>query len=439
MDFGDVLHQVKPQTTAPGGHVVGPTHLVKFPEYFFPLRLVDADAVVLEMNIQLFTLHFKRNLYLGRTGMVVLDRIGQKNTISIHVPYFEDSPTQTMYQWYENGLNAFASTCPEGHTVFKQLEPALRQSLKDPDSDQVATLISAARELAEKTRENLEKGRDHLLELSSCRQPQADHLADYIAGSEYSAELTAYLDQLANCYGLDLEDHSAETFILRPTAHMSVDHFPGLSGDAMTLTTHRTTALVHEDRHFVSWEHPMIRGAMDLTLSGIHGRTGMLAAKVPDGPSGLFLESLFVLEAVGPRGLQAGKFLPPTCIRVLMNSRGENIAEQISFEDLQQNMINIEKKTLKSLLEKSRQAIPGLLEKSEQSAQQSADPIREYATKTMLDHYTTEIQRLTQLQAVNPLVRDDEIEDLQAEGLALHRMLDSSQLRLDAIRLVVLA
>jgi len=388
-------------------------------------------------HLVLFDLPFNPDLLEQRIGR--LDRIGQKNTIDIHIPYFKDSPTETMFHWYQRGLNAFASTCPEGHTVFQQLEPALRQALKDPDANRSGPLLQAAQQLAGKTRGELEKGRDHLLEQSSCRQPQADQLTDFIRDSEQTGLLDHYLDLLTDCYGLELEDHSANSYILRPTAQMSVDNFPALSAEGMTFTTHRLTALTHEDRHYLSWEHPLVLGAMDMTLSGTHGRTGLIAAKTGDGHSGLLLECLFVLEAVGPKGLQAGKFLPPTCLRILINTRGENLADSISFDQLEDNAIKLEKKTLKSLLQKARPAVPELLENAEIMAKQLAQPITDLAIENMLDFYTNEIQRLTQLQTINPLVRDDEIEDIQAQGLALHRMLDSAQLRLDAIRLVILA
>ena len=388
-------------------------------------------------HLVLFDLPMNPDLLEQRIGR--LDRIGQLNTINIHVPYFEDSATSIMFQWYQDGLNAFESTCPEGHNVFKKLEPALRQALKDPEPSQTEILISSARELASKTHEQLEKGRDHLLELSSCRQPQADQLVEHIIENEYIDELTRYIDQLSNCYGLDLEDHSANSYILRPSAQMSVDHFPALPAEGMTATTHRTTALTHENWRFLSWEHPLVRGAMDLTLSGTHGRTGMLAAKPENGLNGLFLECVYILEAVGPKGLQAGKFMPPTCLRLFLNSKGEDQSTQVSFELLEQTAIHLEKKTLHNLLKKSRPVIPGLLEKAESLSQNLAQPIRQLAIDNMLDFYTNEIQRLTQLQSINPLVRDDEIEDIQAEGLALHRMLESSQLRLDAVRVVILA
>ena len=365
-------------------------------------------------HLVLFDLPFNPDLLEQRIGR--LDRIGQKNTIDIHVPYFENSPTETMFHWYETGLNAFRSTCPEGHSVFQQLEPAVRQALKDPDENQVKTLLDTTKQLAETTRIQLEQGRDHLLELSSCRQPQADQLAEHISDNEYSRELINYLDQLSDCFGLDMEDHSAHTFLLKPTAQMSVDHFPALPDEGMTLTAHRPTALTFEDRHFMSWEHPMIRGAMDMVVSGTHGRTGLIAAKPNNGMSGLLLECLYVLETVGPASLQAGKFLPPTMLRLLLNTRGEDVAQNLSFDLLQETMIGLEKKTLMNLLEKARPAIPALLDKAQDQAKELAQPIKKTATEQMLDYYTNEIQRLTQLQSINPLVRDDEIEDLQAEG-----------------------
>ena len=183
----------------------------------------------------------------------------------------------------------------------------------------------------------------------------------------------------------------------------------------------------------------MIRGAMDMVSSGTHGRTGLIAAKPGNGKSGLLLECLYVLETVGPAALQAGKFLPPTLIRLLLSSRGEDLSGTMAFAELQDNQIPLESKTRKNLLSKALPAVPALLEKAETLAKAQARPLQQKATEQMLDYYTNEIQRLTQLQTVNPLVRDDEIEDLQAEGLALHRMLDSAQLRLDAIRVVVLA
>ena len=135
------------------------------------------------------------------------------------MPNFSDSATETMFHWYEQGLNAFVRTCPEGHSVFQQLEPALAQALADPDPEQIQSLLNSAQQLAQQTREQLERGRDHLLELSSCRQPQADQLVEQIRAEERPAELSRYLDKLADCYGLELEEHSARRCRSMPFPH----------------------------------------------------------------------------------------------------------------------------------------------------------------------------------------------------------------------------
>ncbi len=55
----------------------------------------------------------------------------------------------------------------------------------------------------------------------------------------------------------------------------------------------------------------------------------------------------------------------------------------------------------------------------------------------MMESYTSEIQRMVALKQYNPNVHDEEIEALQAQGLALHQHLQDSRLKLDAVRLVV--
>jgi ATP-dependent helicase HepA len=55
----------------------------------------------------------------------------------------------------------------------------------------------------------------------------------------------------------------------------------------------------------------------------------------------------------------------------------------------------------------------------------------------MMERYTEEIQRMVALRRHNPNVREEEIEALQAQGLALHRHLQAAALRLDALRLIV--
>ena len=57
-------------------------------------------------QLVLFDLPLIPDLLEQRIGR--LDRIGQQRDIQIHVPYFSDSAQQVLFDWYHQGLNAFA-------------------------------------------------------------------------------------------------------------------------------------------------------------------------------------------------------------------------------------------------------------------------------------------------------------------------------------------
>ena len=71
-------------------------------------------------HLVLFDLPLNPDLLEQRIGR--LDRIGQNQTIQIHVPYFENTAQQVMIRWYHEALSAFEHTCPAGYSVFVQVK-----------------------------------------------------------------------------------------------------------------------------------------------------------------------------------------------------------------------------------------------------------------------------------------------------------------------------
>ena len=102
----------------------------------------------------------------------------------------------------------------------------------------------------------MHNGRDQLLELNSCRKEVADELIDQLNTYEHEGVLWPYMEEVFECYGVDTEFHSADCYIIRPSDHMRVSHFPGLSEDGMTVTVNRQIALAREELQFLTWEHP---------------------------------------------------------------------------------------------------------------------------------------------------------------------------------------
>src|SRR3546814_4154370 len=84
---------------------------------------------------------------------------------------------------------------------------------------------------------------------------------------------------------------------------------------------------------FLTWEHPMVQGGMDLVLAGSMGNTAVALIKNKAlKPGTVLLELLFVSEVVAPRALQLSRFLPPLALRCLLDSNGNDLASKVAFD-----------------------------------------------------------------------------------------------------------
>lgn len=78
-----------------------------------------------------------------------------------------------------------------------------------------------------------------------------------------------------------------------------------------------------------------------------------------------------------------------------------------------------------------------MISQNEKLAQSEAPAILDEAHRQTKQTLETEINRLKALREVNPNVREDEIRYFENEWHTLDKLLDSTSLRLDAIRVIV--
>ena len=78
-----------------------------------------------------------------------------------------------------------------------------------------------------------------------------------------------------------------------------------------------------------------------------------------------------------------------------------------------------------------------MIGKAEQVAHPRMEQIVADARHTMQHTLTAELTRMEQLKAINPSVRDSELEHLRELRQELNHLMDKTQLKLDAIRFVV--
>ena len=121
-----------------------------------------------------------------------------------------------------------------------------------------------------KIRQLLEQGRDRLLELNSFRPALAQKLIDLIQEQDRQPDLENYLLDVFDHFGVHIEELAPHTWQLNPQGIIT-DSFPSMPAEGMVATCDRRRALSREDVGFLTWDHPMVTGAMDLLLGAETG------------------------------------------------------------------------------------------------------------------------------------------------------------------------
>ncbi len=385
-------------------------------------------------HLVLFDLPLDPDLLEQRIGR--LDRIGQTETINIHVLYLEGTAQEIMFNWYHNALNAFENTCPTGFSVFNQVASDILSILHQPDQDYSATIENSKR-LNDEYTSALQQGRDRLLEFNSCRPEVAVQLCEQTAQQDEESNLQHFMELFFDCVGVDYEAHSENCFTVNASTHLLVP-LAQLPEEGMTITYERQTALSFEDVDFLTWEHPLVSAALDIVSSGELGNTSLVALALPGVSRGtVVLESVYILESASTRESNTSRFLPPTVIRVMIDQTGKRLnhlpvpnSRDDRAERLKPEMIRRMAKLKEGLLRK-------MVKASENYAEKLTPGILQAAQQKSCSLLQGEIDRLQALKSVNPNVRQEEIDFYQRQLSLVNDKIETSSLRLDGMRVII--
>lgn len=386
-------------------------------------------------HLVLFDLPRNPDLLEQRIGR--LDRIGQKQDIRIHIPYLKDHAQEVLLRWYHDGMDAFSQPNAAGSLIRQDTAAMLEQAiLKPADSALLQQLIDTTRAASLRARELLDAGRDRLLELSSFDPDKAATLVTQLAEADNHSPMH-FMEQVFERYGVEQEDHSEQAWILMPGPQM-VSSFPGLPDDGITITDRRSLALARDDMQFLSWEHPMVEGALDLVLGDDHGKACVTLLKNKRIPAGtLLLEALYQIDIQAPRSLQAERFLPASMVRLLLDARGKDLSASIAHEALSKQCHKLDKALARKIVASQRDMLEKLLRDGETMVQSQATALLDQASRTMQAEQAEELRRLQDLRRRNPAIRDEEIAFLQQRGDILATALQQAHCQLAAVRIIV--
>lgn len=365
-----------------------------------------------------------------------LDRIGQTRDVQIYVPCLINSEQQDLARWYHEGLNAFEQTCPIGMALFEQYESLLK--VRSESKENFEQLILQTQKQAKALRLTLEKGRDRLLELNSNGGEKAQRLAAEIAQTDNSPQLVNFALNLFDIIGVEQDDLGESSIVITTTGTMLVPDFPGLKEEGVTVTFDRQLALAREELEFLTWDHPMIRQGIDLIASGDIGKAAMALLVNKQLPAGtLLVELIYMIESQSPKGLQLNRFLPPTPVRLLLDSKGNDLAGQVNFDTLQNKLKPLGKDIANRMIKIARPNIEQLIKIGDHKITEIAQAQIREASKLADQTLTSELNRLIALKAVNKNIRQAEIDVLEKQRVLSLEELSKASWRLDSLRVIV--
>ncbi len=392
-------------------------------------------------HLVLFDLPLNPELLEQRIGR--LDRIGQTETIKVHLPYLEHSCTELLMRWHHEGIDGVEHSLKGGYAYLDKFGAAIRKLgpvyhqgdpaiLKEADE-----LIKASRNFRKELEATLGQGQDRLIGLNSFREDVASELVDHIRVQDGDRTLDQFMNRIFDHFGVTVEDIEDRSYHLSP-GQMFTDSFPGLPDEGMMVTCDRQRALGREDIGFLTWDHPMVRGSIDLVLSSEKGNSSIVvwAAESVDAPP-ILIEAVFVLESVAPARLHVDRFLPPTPVRVVVDMGGQDCSLDYGHALVNKHARDEEAFRLKQNPELLQALVPEMLKAARGHAREQKSTLLQAAMTEAHARLDGEANRLKELRKVNPNVREQEIKIAENVITDVTRHIAKAHLRLDGVRLIL--
>jgi ATP-dependent helicase HepA len=389
-------------------------------------------------HLVLFDLPLYPDLLEQRIGR--LDRIGQESDIHLHVPYIVSSYDEILFQWFNAGFDAFVHSAKGASIVHQQLQGLLEEYLNNPtlclkEPKVFQDFIETTKEEFKKVAHKLEEGRDILVELNSFKEDVAKKLVDEVKKFDEETNLINYMNDVFQELGVDIEDLDDEVYFIRPSDNMYVPYFPNLPVDGVRITYDRKTAIRREDVEFLTWDHPMVVGVIDLVLSNTFGNMSVMVRK-KTGQSKTFIETFFKLQVVAPKNLSPERFFPPTPIRVLVDSTGENFSAKFDKSDIDEKITGADPDTIRKAKSLPKGTVQKVIQAAHQHALVEATALKKKYKQAMIENLDHEKMRLLKLKAVNPVVRPEEIEAITNQIEVLSKCYDEAEVVMDSMRVI---
>jgi ATP-dependent helicase HepA len=306
---------------------------------------------------------------------------------------------------------------------------------RDGSDDEFQGLQKETQTLCVKLAHELEEGRDKILELASFDPVKAQEIVDLMEENDCDMRLEKFMLKVFRIFGVNYDDNFDGTYILSASETFNLD-IPEYNKEGMTITFMRDIALAREEVDFLSWDHPLVRGVIDLLCSTPKGNSCFSFEKRKDGSRELILEGFFVLETMAPAKLHVDRFLPPTLISTSVNHLKEDVKELVKNPDFYHSLRRGNPQRVLGNPSIRDGLLPNLVSYCTNQAEKEAEEIRSECIERLRERADYELSRLHQLKEVNSAVTQEEIDQMATNYDELEKYIQSAQLRLDSVRFI---
>ncbi|OFA32650.1 RNA polymerase-binding ATPase [Glaciecola punicea] len=381
-------------------------------------------------HLVLFDLPLNPDLLEQRIGR--LDRIGQKNDINLHIPYFENTAQEVLFKWYQEGLGAFDATCPVGSDVYKRLESDLHHALATPsDIENWQDVVAQGHQLTQMLKRQVEEGRDRLLEINAKGNSASEEVLENIVYAENPVSMLKFMTRLFDSLGIVQEEKDAHSFILRQNEN-TLFPISGISDEGLEVTYKRETATQREHLTFITPDSALVSQCIDSVLSDVMGKSSLCFVNKPDTSVGAYwIEIIAVLNPSAPPALQLYRYLPATPTRVCLDAKLTVCNDEFT------NIFKVKPKMANQLITALATPIAQTITAALKVASAELANVKKAALINMEYELGEEINRLSELKINNPSIRQEEIDFLVKQKQQLLKTIQDAEPILDSVRVVV--
>ncbi len=393
----------------------------------------------------LFDLPMHPDLLEQRIGR--LDRIGQGNEIQVIVPWQKDTPEEVLFKWYDQGLNAFSESWNGAAMMLEEYGERLLASFAhffpshpnfEKRHDVLSQLLVDTRETTAKIRFEMTDGIDSLVDANSFNKLIGKKLFESIDSYDDDTTLEFFIREVFDHYGVDYEDYDEHGSLLVKGGSLSfIEEFPlAKKEEDIVLTFNRRVALAREEMLFLTLDHPLIEATFDHMLYQSEGAASLCYWKNSPFGKGALIQLSLIMEAVGPKEIQLDRYFPVTIKTVVINHKGEPVAQEL-LKNKEKLLSEVNDKRVLEKIGDLKPLIMPAVEKVLAKAHIWLNTEKAKAKTIAYEKTQDEIARLTYLASVNPTVSQKEVETMVEMQKRVLEGLEKTHCRIDAIRVIL--